>query len=113
MPLYEYRCETCSHTFQRIERPSAMSSSECPECGGNAKRQLGAPALQFKGSGWYVTDYAKKSTPATTSNGGADGSSGSDGAATDSGSSSGESTSSGSSSAESKPSSGSAKSSAA
>jgi putative FmdB family regulatory protein len=59
MPLYEYRCRECDHTYEKLERMSAPSSGTCPECGGEATRLIGVPALQFKGSGWYVTDYGK------------------------------------------------------
>ncbi len=59
MPLYEYQCEDCATRFERIERVSELHDGECPECGGCAHRLIGAPALQFKGSGWYVTDYGK------------------------------------------------------
>jgi putative FmdB family regulatory protein len=59
MPLYEYRCQECENRFERIEKPSSPHDSICPSCGGSARRLLGAPALQFKGSGWYVTDYGK------------------------------------------------------
>lgn len=59
MPLYEYKCSACSKRFDRLERVSAPSTRECPSCGAPAHRQLSPPALQFKGSGWYVTDYAK------------------------------------------------------
>lgn len=59
MPLYEYQCRNCETRFERIEHVSAPSDGVCPSCGAAARRLLGAPALQFKGSGWYVTDYAK------------------------------------------------------
>jgi putative FmdB family regulatory protein len=59
MPLYEYECFLCRHTFEKIRRVANASDVECPECGGSVRRLLGAPALQFKGSGWYVTDYGK------------------------------------------------------
>jgi putative FmdB family regulatory protein len=59
MPLYEYLCRTCEHRFERIEKPSTMHDGVCPECGGAADRLLGAPALKFKGAGWYATDYGK------------------------------------------------------
>ena len=59
MPLYEYRCRECDHTYEKLERMSAPSTGTCPECGGTATRLIGVPALQFKGSGWYVTDYGK------------------------------------------------------
>lgn len=70
MPLYEYQCEECSVRFERIEKASAIKDGRCPECGGNAHRLIGTPALQFKGSGWYVNDYGKgngkASRPTTT-----------------------------------------------
>ena len=59
MPLYEYECFLCGHRFERIRRVANASSVNCPECQGHVRRLLGAPALQFKGSGWYVTDYGK------------------------------------------------------
>lgn len=59
MPLYEYECFLCSHRFERIRRVADASAMICPECGGKVRRLLGVPALQFKGSGWYVTDYGK------------------------------------------------------
>ncbi len=60
MPLYEYKCAACSHRFERLEKMSAPTVQACPDCGQPSHRQIGAPALQFKGSGWYVTDYGKK-----------------------------------------------------
>jgi putative FmdB family regulatory protein len=59
MPLYEYECFVCGHGFERIRTVADASSVSCPECGGKVRRLLGVPALQFKGSGWYVTDYGK------------------------------------------------------
>jgi len=59
MPLYEYRCRQCERLFDRIERASERKDGTCPDCGGAACRLLGTPALQFKGSGWYVNDYGK------------------------------------------------------
>ena len=59
MPLYEYECFLCQHKFEKICRVANASDVKCPECGGSVRRLLGAPALQFKGSGWYVTDYGK------------------------------------------------------
>jgi putative FmdB family regulatory protein len=67
MPLYEYQCEKCGHRFERIQRFSDPLVKKCPDCGGRVERLLSAPALQFKGSGWYVTDYARK--PAGASSG--------------------------------------------
>jgi len=60
LPLYEYECVKCGHRFERIESTSASSTKKCPQCGARADRLLAAPAIQFKGSGWYVTDYAGK-----------------------------------------------------
>ena len=61
MPLYEYECKKCGHRFERIQRFSDPMVKKCPECGGKVEQMISAPAVQFKGSGWYVTDYAKKS----------------------------------------------------
>jgi putative FmdB family regulatory protein len=65
MPLYEYECFLCGHRFERIQRVSDAPLTECPACGGSVRRLLGVPALQFKGSGFYVTDYAKKESGAS------------------------------------------------
>ena len=62
MPLYEYLCAKCGKRFEKIEKHSAPHKQKCPHCGGRAERQLSSPAIQFKGSGWYVTDYARKSS---------------------------------------------------
>ena len=61
MPLYEYQCTKCGHRFERIQKFSDKRIKKCPECGGPVEQVISAPAVQFKGSGWYVTDYAKKS----------------------------------------------------
>ena len=61
MPLYEYRCLKCNSHFEKIQKFSDKPVRKCPECGGKLEQVLSAPAVQFKGSGWYVTDYAKKS----------------------------------------------------
>jgi putative FmdB family regulatory protein len=62
MPLYEYQCETCQLRFEKIQKFSDPLIETCPSCGGNVKKLLSSPAIQFKGSGWYITDYAKKSS---------------------------------------------------
>jgi putative FmdB family regulatory protein len=62
MPLYEYECKKCGHRFEKIQLYSARMVKKCPECGGQVEQMISAPAVQFKGSGWYVTDYAKKSS---------------------------------------------------
>ncbi len=61
MPLYEYQCKKCKHRFEKIKKFSDPPEKKCPECGGPVEQVLSAPAVQFKGTGWYVTDYAKKS----------------------------------------------------
>ncbi len=60
MPLYEYKCTKCETRFELIQKFSAPPETECVECGAKLERLLSAPAIQFKGSGWYVTDYANK-----------------------------------------------------
>ena len=59
MPIYEYECKKCHHRFERIQKFSDPHVKKCPECGGAVELVLSAPAVQFKGSGWYVTDYGK------------------------------------------------------
>jgi putative FmdB family regulatory protein len=61
MPLYEYKCKKCGHRFEKILKFSDKPVKKCPECGGAVEQVISAPAVQFKGSGWYVTDYANKS----------------------------------------------------
>ena len=60
MPLYEYQCESCGIRFEVIQRFSDHSVDTCKQCGGRVQRLLSAPAIQFKGTGWYITDYARK-----------------------------------------------------
>jgi len=68
MPLREYQCKKCKHRFEKIQKFSDKPLTKCPECGGKLEELLSAPAVQFKGSGWYVTDYAKKgAAPASSS----------------------------------------------
>jgi len=62
VPLYEYQCRKCGHRFEKIQKFSDPEVKKCPQCGGRVERLLSAPAVQFKGSGWYVTDYARKGT---------------------------------------------------
>jgi putative FmdB family regulatory protein len=70
LPLYEYKCVKCGHRFEKIEKLSAPTTQKCPKCGKKAERQLSSPAIQFKGSGWYVTDYGgKKGAPSGESSG--------------------------------------------
>lgn len=60
MPLYEYQCAN-DGTFERMQKFSDPPLTECPKCGGPIEKLLSAPAIQFKGTGWYITDYARKS----------------------------------------------------
>ena len=62
VPLYEYQCAKCGHRFEKIESVNAPEKKKCPKCGARAGRMQSAPAIQFKGSGWYATDYGGKST---------------------------------------------------
>ena len=75
MPLYEYKCVKCGKRFEKIENFSASETKKCPHCGAKAARMFAAPAIQFKGSGWYVTDYAGKKSGAPATEGSGDGSS--------------------------------------
>ena len=64
MPLYEYECEACGKRFEKIQKYSDPLVDVCPNCGkGPVKKLLSSPAIQFKGSGFYITDYAKKGSP--------------------------------------------------
>jgi putative FmdB family regulatory protein len=60
MPLYEYQCEKCAHRFEVIQKFSDAPIDVCPKCGGPVVKLLSSPAIQFKGSGWYITDYARQ-----------------------------------------------------
>ena len=64
MPLYEYECERCAHRFERIQKFSDPPVDVCPKCGGPVHKLMSSPAIQFKGSGWYITDYARKDSAA-------------------------------------------------
>jgi len=64
MPLYEYECERCAHRFERIQKFSDPPVDVCPKCGGPVHKLMSSPAIQFKGSGWYITDYARKESTA-------------------------------------------------
>jgi putative FmdB family regulatory protein len=70
MPLYEYECKKCGHRFEKIQKFSDRMVKKCPDCGGQVEQMISAPAVQFKGTGWYVTDYAKKtSSPGSSGSG--------------------------------------------
>ena len=63
MPLYEYECESCQNRFEKIRKYSDPPLDTCPKCGkGPVRKLISSPAFQFKGTGWYITDYAKKSS---------------------------------------------------
>ena len=59
MPLYEYQCDACAHRFEVIQKYSDAPLETCEKCGGQVRKLLSSPAIQFKGSGWYITDYAR------------------------------------------------------
>ena len=60
MPTYEYVCRSCGHTFEIVQSMNDVSLTICPECGGELRKVFGAPAISFKGSGFYATDHGKK-----------------------------------------------------
>ncbi len=60
MPIYEYECRRCGHRFELIQKFSDKPRKRCPECSGAVDRLISPPAIRFKGTGWYVTDYADK-----------------------------------------------------
>lgn len=60
MPLYEYQCKKCKHKFEKIQKFSDPPVKKCPECGSPVEKVMHAPNVQFKGTGWYVTDYGGK-----------------------------------------------------
>jgi putative FmdB family regulatory protein len=66
LPLYAYRCTQCGHKFEKIQNFSADPETVCPKCGGVLERPLTAPRLNFKGAGWYINDYAPKSSDSSS-----------------------------------------------
>lgn len=66
MALYEYACESCGHRFEIIQKMSDPPLEKCPKCGGPVRKLQSAPAFHLKGTGWYVTDYAKKDSSSAT-----------------------------------------------
>lgn len=100
MPLYEYECNDNGHRFERIQKFSDPPIAVCPTCGSAVRKLLSSPAIQFKGSGWYITDYAKKSGSVESSS-----SSSSSSSKSDSGDKKSDSSDKSSTSSESKPSS--------
>jgi len=67
LPLYEYRCLKCDRHTDKIEKVDGPHLKKCPHCGGKVESVITAPAIQFKGSGWYVNDYGKKTSGGDTS----------------------------------------------
>ena len=67
MPLYEYKCTKCGSAVETIQKVSDSPMKICSQCGGPLNKLISSPAIQFKGTGWYVTDYARKSTEAQES----------------------------------------------
>jgi putative FmdB family regulatory protein len=65
LPLYEYQCKQCGAHLEKIQKFSDPPLRKCPKCGGELERLVSPPAIQFKGSGWYITDYARKSAKET------------------------------------------------
>lgn len=65
MPLYEYQCDACGRRFELIRKFSDPPLEECPSCGGAVQKLVSSPAFQFKGTGFYITDYGKKEQPST------------------------------------------------
>jgi putative FmdB family regulatory protein len=59
MPLYEYQCDACGHRFEKIQKFSDPLEDTCPKCAGHVHKLVSSPAIQFKGSGFYITDYPK------------------------------------------------------
>jgi putative FmdB family regulatory protein len=86
LPLYEYKCDKCGNKFERIERVTAPETRKCPTCKGKAVRLPSSPAIQFKGSGWYVTDYAGKGSSSSEKSSSESGESKSTSSASDGGS---------------------------
>jgi putative FmdB family regulatory protein len=104
MPLYEYECEACSKRFERIQKFSDPPIDVCPDCGkGPVKKLLSSPAIQFKGSGFYITDYAKKAAPESGTTASQSKGSPSESSSTSSTDASGSSSSSSSSAGDAKP----------
>jgi putative FmdB family regulatory protein len=70
MPIYEYQCQKCRETTEVLQKAKDKPLEKCPKCGAPVVKRISSPAIQFKGSGWYITDYAKKgSVPAGNKNG--------------------------------------------
>ena len=68
MPLYEYECDVCAHRFEVIQKFSDPHVEVCPKCGGHVQKLLSSPAIQFKGSGFYLTDYGRSGSKGDSAN---------------------------------------------
>jgi putative FmdB family regulatory protein len=70
LPLYAYRCTKCGYQYEKVQKFNAEPETVCPQCGGGpVERPLTAPALQFKGAGWYINDYAPKPAAGSSAKG--------------------------------------------
>ncbi len=67
MPLYEYQCKKCKHRFEKIQQFSDKPIKKCPKCGGPVEKLISQSSVQFKGSGWYVSDYGRKGSAGSSS----------------------------------------------
>lgn len=63
MPLYEYKCTQCGAILEALQKAKDKPLEKCPKCGGRLRKLISSAAIQFKGNGWYITDYAKKNAP--------------------------------------------------
>ena len=66
MPIYEYKCLKCRNEFETMQKFNDSPVKRCPSCGGPVKRLISHSSFHLKGSGWYLTDYAKKNSPSET-----------------------------------------------
>lgn len=69
MPIYEYKCQDCHKRFEKIQKVSDPPCKKCPSCGGKLKKLVSTSAIQFKGKGFYITDYPKKDAPSESKSG--------------------------------------------
>jgi putative FmdB family regulatory protein len=65
MPIYEYKCKKCHATVEVLQKTKDKPPEKCQKCGGPLVKLISSPAIQFKGNGWYITDYAKKNPPSS------------------------------------------------
>jgi putative FmdB family regulatory protein len=67
MPIYEYKCTKCGNKVEVLQKAKDKPLEKCPKCSGPLRKLVSSPAIQFKGNGWYITDYAKRNSPASES----------------------------------------------